>query len=116
LTQADHIATGRAVLGAVRDAGNRWVFPEQLDEGLDRWGGVRQVWAAASPDARHGVDVTETFRRGVDSLRAHEAYLRGLGAGDFDPEEFLESLCRAAGSRFGCRYGAAFEVFHFALW
>ena len=26
LNQADHIATGRAVLDAVRDAGNRWVF------------------------------------------------------------------------------------------
>ena len=27
LNQADHIATGRAVVDAVRDAGNRWVFP-----------------------------------------------------------------------------------------
>lgn len=49
LNQADHIATGRAVLDAVRDAGNRWVFPEQLTDGIERWAGVRQVWAAASP-------------------------------------------------------------------
>ena len=27
LNQADHIATGKATLDAVRDAGNRWVFP-----------------------------------------------------------------------------------------
>jgi LmbE family N-acetylglucosaminyl deacetylase len=27
LNQADHIAVGRAVVDAVRDAGNRWVFP-----------------------------------------------------------------------------------------
>lgn len=64
LNQADHIATGRAVLDAVRDAGNRWVFPEQLTDGLERWAGVRQVWAAASPLAGHGVDVTDTFDRG----------------------------------------------------
>jgi len=111
LNQADHRATGWAVLDAVRDAGNRWVFPELLAEGLEPWGGVTQVWAAGSPDARHGVDITATFAQGVASLRAHEAYLRGLGAGTFDPEVYLAELGRAAGVRLGTRYGAAFEVF-----
>jgi LmbE family N-acetylglucosaminyl deacetylase len=115
LNQADHIATGRAVLDAVRDAGNRWVFTELLDAGLDPWGGVRQVWAAGSPNGQHGVNTTETFDRGVASLEAHEAYLRGLGSGDFDAREFLEGLARAAGVRLGTRYGAAFEVFRFDL-
>jgi len=32
LNQADHIAVGKAVLDAVRDAGNRWVFPEQITD------------------------------------------------------------------------------------
>ena len=112
LNQPDHIVTGRATLDAARDAGNRWVFRELADEGLDPWPGVRQVWAASSPLARHGVDVTDTFGRGVDSLRAHAAYLSGLGSGDFDPAEFLEALGRGAGSRLGVRYGASFEVFH----
>ena len=112
LNQPDHMVTGRAALDAARDAGNRWVFPELGDEGLDPWPGVRQVWAAASPMSRHGVDVTDTFERGVDSLRAHAAYLRGLGSGDFDPAEFLEATSRAAGTRLGVRYGSAFEVFH----
>jgi LmbE family N-acetylglucosaminyl deacetylase len=111
LNQADHIATGRAVLDAVRDAGNRWVFPEQLTGGLEPWGGVKQVWVAASPMARHGVDVTGSFAQGVASLHAHEAYLRGLGDGSFDPEEFLEGIARQVGTRLGCRYGVAFEVF-----
>jgi LmbE family N-acetylglucosaminyl deacetylase len=114
LNQADHRATGRAVLDAVSDAGNRWVFPELLAEGLQPWGGVTQVWAAGSPDARHGVDITATFAQGVASLRAHEAYLRGLGAGTFDPEAYLAGLGRAAGVRLGTHYGAAFEVFHCA--
>ncbi len=51
LNQADHIATGQATLDAVRDAANRWVFTELLDEGLEPWAGVRQVWAASSPDS-----------------------------------------------------------------
>ncbi|MEV0714400.1 PIG-L deacetylase family protein [Asanoa sp. NPDC050611] len=108
LNQADHIATGRATLDAVRDAGNRWIFPEQ---GLEPWNKVRQVWAAGSPDGRHAVDITGTFDRGIESLQAHEAYLRGLGEGAFDPEEFLEGIGRAAGTRLGTRYAAPFEVF-----
>jgi LmbE family N-acetylglucosaminyl deacetylase len=111
LNQADHIATGRAVVDAVRDAGNRWVFTELLDEGLAPWNGVRQVWAAASPQSGHGVDTTETFDLGVASLEAHEAYLRGLGSETFDAEEFLAGFARAIGTRLGCRYGASFEVF-----
>jgi LmbE family N-acetylglucosaminyl deacetylase len=115
LNQADHIATGRAVLDAVRDAGNRWVFPEQLDGQLEKWGGVKQVWAAGSPQSRHGVDVSATFDKGVASLEAHEAYIAGLGAGAFDAEEFLQGFGRAVGTRVGARYGASFEVFDFNL-
>jgi LmbE family N-acetylglucosaminyl deacetylase len=108
LNQADHIATGRAVLDAVNDAGNRWVFPDDLPS----WGGVKQIWVANSPQARHGVDVTSTFERGVASLQAHQAYLRGLGSPMLaDPEEFLASISRPIGTRVGSRYGVAFEVF-----
>jgi LmbE family N-acetylglucosaminyl deacetylase len=115
LNQADHIATGRAALDAVRDAGNRWVFSDLENDGLQRWDGVRQVWAAWSPVARHGVDVTDTFERGVASLRAHEAYLRGLGPNYPDARELLEGFSRAAGTRMGCRFAVAFEVFRFDL-
>jgi LmbE family N-acetylglucosaminyl deacetylase len=111
LNQADHIATGRALLDAVRDAGNRWVFPELLDEGLQPWNGVRQVWAAGSPNAEHGVDVSDTLAVGMESLRAHEAYLSGLNQPDFDLEEFLEQMARQAGNRMGCRFAVSFEVY-----
>ena len=111
LNQADHIATGRAALDAVRDAGNRWVFPEQLIDGTEPWNGVRAVWAAGSPDSHHGVDTTETFDKGVESLKAHDAYIKGLGWENFDPEEFLEGSARPTGSRMGVKYAAPFEVF-----
>ena len=68
LNQADHIATGRATLDAVRDAANRWVFNDQIAEGLERWDGVREVWAAFSPEGKHAVETTQTFERGVASL------------------------------------------------
>ncbi len=112
LNQADHIATGKATLDAVRDAGNRWVFREQLDGGhLEPWGGVRQVWAASSPQSEHAVEITDTFDAGVESLRAHSAYIEGLGWEDFDPAEFLEGMSRATGARLGVAHAAGFEVF-----
>lgn len=111
LNQADHIATGKATLDAVRDAGNRWIFAEQLVGGLEPWGGVREVWAAGSPDGQHGVDTTETFDKGVASLQAHDAYIKGLGWKDFDPAEFLESVARPTGTRLGVPFATSFEVF-----
>ncbi|HET7386740.1 MAG TPA: PIG-L deacetylase family protein [Nocardioidaceae bacterium] len=110
LNQADHIATGRATVDAVRDAGNRWVFPEQLDA-LEPWNGVREVWTAGSPRSGHGVDITETFDAGVASLQAHRAYIDGLGWEHFDPAEFLEGMSRPTGARLGVTLGVSFEVF-----
>jgi LmbE family N-acetylglucosaminyl deacetylase len=111
LNQADHIATGKATLDAARDAGNRWVFNDQLVGSLEPWGGVKEVWTAGSPRAQHGVDITETFDQGAESLRAHQAYIDGLGWQDFDPAEFLEGLARQTGQRMGVALATAFEVY-----
>ncbi|HEY5848064.1 MAG TPA: PIG-L deacetylase family protein [Microlunatus sp.] len=111
LNQADHIAVGKASLDAVRDAGNRWVFPEQLGNGVEPWGGVTAVWAASSPQSEHAVDTTATFDLGVASLEAHAAYIAGLGWEFFDPREFLEGVARPTGTRLGVPLATAFEVF-----
>ena len=111
LNQADHIATGRAVVDAVRDAGNRWIFNDQVTAGLEPWGGVREVWAFGSPESTHGVDTSETFDAGVASLEAHKAYIDGLGWEHFDPREFLEGFARPPGSRMGTTYAAPFQVY-----
>ena len=111
LNQADHMAAGRAVLDGVRDAANRWIFTEQLVDGVEKWDGVRAVWAAGSPRSLHGVDTTATFDVGVESLKAHRAYIDGLGWEHFDPEEFLEGGARQVGTRLGVPMAAAFEVY-----
>ena len=111
LNQADHIAVGRAVVDAARDAGNRWIFQDQLVDGLEPWGGVKAVWAFGSPDATHAVDTTDTFEAGVASLEAHRAYIDGLGWENFDAREFLEGVARPQGQRLGVAFAATFEVF-----
>ena len=37
VNQADHRAVGLATVDAKADAGNRWIFPDLLDEGLEPW-------------------------------------------------------------------------------
>jgi hypothetical protein len=74
---------------------------------------VKQVWAASSPDARHGVDTTATFARGVASLRAHQAYIDGLGWENFDAAEFLEGMARQTGTRLGVPMAVGFQVYDF---
>ncbi len=109
--QADHVAVGRAALHAAQDAGNRWIFADQLTDELEPWGGVRAVWAAGSPRSTHAVDTTATFARGVASLAAQKAYIAGLGWEPFDPAEFLARMSRPTGKRLGTTHAAAFEVF-----
>jgi LmbE family N-acetylglucosaminyl deacetylase len=106
---ADHRAVGLSVVDAVRDAGNRWVFRELVDEGHEPWSGVRFVLAASSPESRHFVDVTESLEAGIASLRAHQAYIDGLG-GDFDPATFLRGMAEPTGERAGVAAAVPFEL------
>jgi LmbE family N-acetylglucosaminyl deacetylase len=112
LNMADHRNVGLAAIDAARDAGNRWVFPELLDEGLEPWSGARRIFVNASPFSTHAVDVTDTIDRGIASLRAHEVYLAGLGDGGMsDPEPFLRGMAEQAGKRFGNVLAVTFELF-----
>jgi LmbE family N-acetylglucosaminyl deacetylase len=108
--QADHVALGRAVLDGVRDAANRWVFRELLDEGHEPWR-VSRVLVAGGVQTTHGVDVSDYFETGVASLQAHAAYLAGLGqVAMAEPREFLEAFARPVGTQLGTRFGVRFEV------
>ena len=109
LNMADHRWLGLAVLDGARDAGNRWIFPELIEEGLQPWDGVKKVLVAGSANPTHGVDVTDFLDRGIASLQAHQAYIENL-AGDFNPESFLRNNAAATGKAFGCKYAVAFEV------
>jgi LmbE family N-acetylglucosaminyl deacetylase len=102
----DHRATGLSVLDASRDAGNRWVFPEAGEP----WDRIREVYVFGAERPTHFIDVSETLEAGVTSLRAHRAYLEGLG-GDFDPDGFLRGLAGFAGMSAGCEYAVTFRRF-----
>ncbi|MGW5665583.1 PIG-L deacetylase family protein [Streptomyces sp. NPDC003758] len=109
----DHVAVGRATLDAAADAGNRWIFPELTERGLEPWNGVRWVAVAGSAQPTHAVDATAGLERAVRSLLRHRTYIEALT--DEDPEtyarSFLTAQTEAAGERFGGTPAVAFELF-----
>jgi len=103
---SDHRAVGRALLDAVRDAANPWLFPD----GGGAWEGVRFVAFSGSPSPTHAVDTTATFASGVRSLACHQAYLENLGGDMASPDAFLRGAARSAGEQFGVDLAATFEL------
>ncbi|MEU6658757.1 PIG-L deacetylase family protein [Streptomyces sp. NPDC046821] len=109
----DHVAVGRATLDAAADAGNRWIFPELGEQGLEPWNGVRWVAIAGSSSPTHAVDATPGLERSVRSLLQHRTYIEVLT--NEDPEmycrTFLTGNVQAVAPRFGGKPAVAFELF-----
>lgn len=109
LNMADHRNVGLATLDAARDAGNRWIFPELLDQGLEPWNGVRWVGISAVASPTHAVDVTGFLDVGVESLEAHRAYLEGL-SDPVDVRAMLTDFAQTGGELLGTEHAITFQV------
>lgn len=112
LNQADHRAAGLATLDAVRDAGNRWVFTDLMDEGLEphspRW-----LLVTGADHPTHGVDVTGApVEAGVASLEAHRAYLAALPWHPA-PRDLVEWITTAQGPAIGAKSAVLFRAWDF---
>lgn len=112
LNQADHRAAGLATLDAVRDAGNRWVFTDLVDEGLKphspRW-----FIVSGADNPTHGVDVTgPPIEAGIASLEAHRAYLAALPWHPA-PRELIEWITTAQGPAMGVASAVLFRAWDF---
>ena len=96
----------------MRDAGNRWVFPEQAgEEDLEphpvRW---LIVPGLAGSGATHGVEVTgEPLRRGIASLEAHAAYLATL-PGHPAPQDIIARFTAMSGKAMGVEHAVLFRA------
>ena len=103
----DHMAAGEAAIRAAYPAAeNAFAWPELLEQGLAPWH-VGEVWVMAHPRMTHVVDVTETFDRKVESLRAHVSQTSHM-----DLEPLLRTWGEAVGSGFGLPGGHLGEAFH----
>lgn len=113
LNQADHRVAGLAAIDAIRDAGNRWVFTELLEEeDLEPWS---PRWLLVSGDLRptHGVDVSgDPLERGIASLEAHDEYLSGI-PGHPPPRMMITGITAMQGRRMGVAHAVLFRAFDF---
>jgi LmbE family N-acetylglucosaminyl deacetylase len=112
LNQADHRVAGLAAVDAMRDAGNRWVFPELIDEGLEPHS---TRWLLVGGDARatHGVDVTgEPLERGIASLEAHAEYLAAI-PGHPAPRMMISGITALQGRALGVPNAVLFRAWDF---
>ncbi|MDS1268830.1 PIG-L deacetylase family protein [Lipingzhangella sp. LS1_29] len=106
----DHRALGPALLDAVVDAANRWMFPDLAQDGLPPWKGVRYVAFANPPHPTHHVELSEAdLQAGIASLVAHEVYFANLDQ-TMDAESFLREIAERNGAAAGVPLAAAFEA------
>jgi LmbE family N-acetylglucosaminyl deacetylase len=112
LNQADHRVAGLAAVDAVRDAGNRWVFPELVDEGLAPCS-VRWLLVSGDPRPTHGVDVSgEPLERGIASLEAHDEYLAGI-PGHPPARQMISGITALQGRAMGVPHAVLFRAWDF---
>lgn len=97
INHVDHRACGMALIDAIRDADNPWIF-QDLD--LERWKVDRALFCAANRPT-HYVDVSgEPLQKGIASLAAHTQYLEALPEHP-SPEEINRGVTEEAGRRLG---------------
>ncbi|QFG67973.1 PIG-L deacetylase family protein [Ornithinimicrobium pratense] len=99
LNQADHRVVGLEILDAVAAAGNRWIFPELLQEGHEPWSGVRHQCWSGGERVTHEVDVTAHFEAAVRSLEAHRRYNEALPEDYPSPRQLLTQILGVPESR-----------------
>lgn len=101
----DHRAVGQASLDVTVTAGTTpGHFPELLDEGLEPWKGLREIYVAGPGGGEVAVDITTAIDRKVDALKSHRSQV-----GDWD----VESMVRAWTMQNGRDHGYAHaELFH----
>jgi LmbE family N-acetylglucosaminyl deacetylase len=95
----DHLAAGEAAIQAVYpDARNPYAFTDLIESGFEPWR-VRELWITGSPQPNHFVDITETFSKKMDALKAHVSQTA------HNPE--LEPMVRSWGEKNGEANGLA---------
>jgi LmbE family N-acetylglucosaminyl deacetylase len=109
LNQADHRAVGLATVDAVADAGNRWIFPELVQEGLEPWN-VKRLCFAGAPNPTHFVDVTDHFEQAVASLEAHRTYNEALPADFPKPRDLVGMILGGGGQAVGVEHALLLDV------
>lgn len=103
----DHRAVGQAALDITVTGGTTAaIFPELvLEEGLEPWRGLEEIWLMGPGAGPMVVDVSTTIDRKIEALRAHHSQV-----GSWDVETSVRRHLAELGARHGYTYAEAFRV------
>lgn len=99
INHPDHRAIGQASLDVSMTSGTTpGIFPELLDEGLDPWRGLRELWIAGPGLYPVAVDISGTIDRKVRALLCHRSQVG-------DDAEKIDGWIRESAARRGKAHG-----------
>lgn len=102
----DHRAIGQSALDITVTAGTTpGHFPELLDEGLEAWKGLREIYLFGPGGGPVAVDITSSIDRKVEALKAHESQV-----GDWDVESMIRAWTMQNGREHGYEYAELFQL------
>lgn len=107
----DHRAVGQGALDITVTGGTTGaIFPELvLEEGLEPWRGLEEIWIMGPAGGPVAVDVSSTIDRKLEALSAHASQLAG-----WDFEAAVRRALERMGAEQGYPYAEAFRVLHVA--
>ncbi|MBA2273048.1 MAG: PIG-L family deacetylase [Actinobacteria bacterium] len=107
----DHRAVGQASLDTVLTAGTTpGHFPELLlDEGLEPWRGMRELWIMGPGFKPVVSDISSTIERKIQALLCHASQLGDESARE-QVDGWLRELAGAQGAKAGFSYGESFQI------
>lgn len=106
----DHRSVGQASLDTVLTAGTTpGHFPELLDEGLEPWRGLRELWIMGPGYKPVVSDISSTIDRKIQALLCHASQL-GDEAERSRVDGWLREFSAAQGAKAGFGYGESFQV------
>lgn len=105
----DHRAVGTATLDITVTGGTTAaIFPDLLlEEGLEPWRELEEIWIMGPAGGSTVVDITDTFATKIAALKAHTSQI------DWDVETFLGARLAARGEPHGYAYAESFRVITF---
>ena len=108
INHPDHRAIGQASLDVTLTAGTTpGHFPELLDEGLEPWRDLREVWIMGPAGGPRIVDVTATIDRKIEALMCHASQ---VGDNRAEIESWLRGRLAEVGAPAGFEYAESFRV------
>ncbi|HLJ36391.1 MAG TPA: PIG-L deacetylase family protein [Ktedonobacteraceae bacterium] len=99
----DHRAVGMCTQDALVNAGGRWIFPEQLVNGVTAHS-VKHIYYFSTDQPNYWVDISNVIDKKIAAMRCHESQMV-----NFDPDDYARRKGRQAGTEHKYKFAEAFH-------